>query len=84
MSLLLIPPGGYVFGCTHLVYLFVCIFLSACVHNNSKSNEQIFLKVFMYTGSGKKKTSLNVEKDPDCILDTKKPEFLETCPSGGL
>ena len=43
-SPLLPTPGGYVLGV--FVYLSVCLFL--CVHTNSKSNKQIFLKFLLW------------------------------------
>ena len=42
-----------------------------CVHYHPKSNEQIFLKFFLWVGSDQR----NLGKDIVYILDVKNPEF---------
>ena len=59
--------GGNVFGC-------VC--LSVCVHNYSKTIEQIVLKGFAWIEPNQRKKYLNFGKDLDYSRDTKIWHFM--------
>ena len=56
--------GGYLIGC---ICSFICLSVFVCVHDNSKSNEQSFLKSFTWLGPNQTLKFLNFGKDLDRI-----------------
>ena len=71
-SSVLSPPGCDVFGCVcSSVGRPVCLFpsLFICVCNYSKSNQRIFMNIFMWLGPDQMTNGLRIGKDPDQILD---------------
>ena len=56
--------------------MFVCLFVFVCLHENSKSSKQIFLKMFMWEGQPMEEVT-KFGKGLDHMLDRKNPEFSE-------
>ena len=58
--------------------VFVCLFV--CVHDYSRSKEQIFLSLYMDRVFGQRKKRLYFRKDPYHILDTTEiPNLRQRC-----
>ena len=58
--------------------MFLYVLLSVCLPVfliTVKSNEHIFMNIFMWIGPDQRKKSSNFGKDPEYMLDTKNPKF---------